>query len=416
MANDNAAKQLSCSWGGGPPNRAAEQIFQQMAAQGQTFFNATGDSDAYTAQIPFPSDSPNVVEVGGTTLNTAAAGGAWSSETTWNWGYDQGSYVGSSGGISTYYALPSWQQGINMSVAQGSSYWRNLPDVALTADNVYVVSDRGQSGAFGGTSCAAPLWAAFTALVNQSAASKGQPPVGFINPALYMIARGSNYQLDFHDIATGNNQTGRSGSRFSAVGGYDLCTGLGTPTGALISALAGPSSTTNQNIVTTSANPANGGTTTGGGAYAAGAQATVTATPNAGYVFTSWTENGIVVSTSASYTFVPTSDRNLIANFTVLTTRYTVSLLVYPSRGGFISGGGTFNPGTACSVSAYPNFGYSFIGWFDNGTLVSTSPSYTFSVVRDRTLLGEFIKRRTHNRRHRDVGVSTDSATGSPER
>lgn len=86
MANDNLAKQLSCSWGGGSANSAAEQIFQQMAAQGQTFFNASGDSDAFTGSIPFPSDSPNVVEVGGTTLTTVSASGAWSSETTWNWG------------------------------------------------------------------------------------------------------------------------------------------------------------------------------------------------------------------------------------------------------------------------------------------------------------------------------------------
>ena len=167
MANDNAAKQLSCSWGGGPPDATAEQIFKQMAAQGQTFFNATGDSDAFTGQIPFPSDSPNIVEVGGTTLNTISPGGAWSSETTWNWGYNQGGYVGSSGGISSYYPIPSWQQGVSMSASQGSTTFRNLPDVALTADNVYAVSDNGQAGDFGGTSCAAPLWAAFTALVNQ---------------------------------------------------------------------------------------------------------------------------------------------------------------------------------------------------------------------------------------------------------
>src|SRR5207247_1206932 len=75
MANDNLSKQLSCSWGGGGPNAAAEQIFQQMAAQGQSFFNATGDSDAFTSSISFPSDSPNITQVGGTTLTTTGPGG-----------------------------------------------------------------------------------------------------------------------------------------------------------------------------------------------------------------------------------------------------------------------------------------------------------------------------------------------------
>ena len=109
MANDNLAKQLSCSWGGGPPDAAAEQIFQQMALQGQTFFNAVGDSDAFVGAISFPSDSPHVTEVGGTTLTTGT-GAAYASETVWNWGNEYGSAydgIGSSGGISTYYSIPT---------------------------------------------------------------------------------------------------------------------------------------------------------------------------------------------------------------------------------------------------------------------------------------------------------------------
>src|SRR5439155_130329 len=97
MANDNVARQLSCSWGGGSADAAAEQIFQQMAAQGQSFFNAAGDSDAFTGAIPFPSDSPNITQVGGTTLTTGA-GGSYSSETVWNWGRG----TGSSGGNNTW--------------------------------------------------------------------------------------------------------------------------------------------------------------------------------------------------------------------------------------------------------------------------------------------------------------------------
>jgi subtilase family serine protease len=234
MANDNLAKQLSCSWGNGPPDPASEQIFQQMAAQGQCFFNASGDSDAFTGTIPFPSDSPNIMQVGGTTLTTGA-GASYSSETVWNWGRG----TGSSGGISTTYGIPAWQQGVSMAQNQGSTTMRNVPDVALTADNIYTIYNNGSAGSVGGTSAAAPLWAAFTALVNQQAASAGHAPVGFLNPALYAIGTGPNYGACFLDTTTGNNTSRSSRNRFFAVAGYDLCTGWGTPNGTnLINALA----------------------------------------------------------------------------------------------------------------------------------------------------------------------------------
>jgi|GEM_PF-372783 len=237
MANDNQAKQLSCSWGGGSPDPTAEGIFRQMAAQGQSFFNATGDSDAFTAAIEFPSDSTNVTEVGGTTLTTTGAGGSYVSETVWNWGGG----TGSSGGSSTYYAIPAYQQGISMAANQGSTTMRNVPDVALTGDNVWVCYNNGSTGTFGGTSCAAPLWAGYTALINQQAVGNGQGPVGFLNPALYAIGKGSRSTTCFHDITTGNNFSTSSPSKFAAVTGYDLCTGWGTPAGTnLINALTGP--------------------------------------------------------------------------------------------------------------------------------------------------------------------------------
>jgi hypothetical protein len=238
MATDNLAKQLSCSWyipnGGADP--VADQIFQQMAAQGQSFFSASGDDDAYTGLIPFPGDSPYITEVGGTTLTTSGPGGTWDSETVWNWGNG----IGSGGGISTQYPIPAWQTNINMTASQGSTVQRNTPDVALTADNVYVRAD-GHDYFVGGTSCAAPLWAGFTALVNQQARFANQPAVGFINPAIDAIGSGSEYSADFHDISTGNNESPASPSKFSAVTGYDLCTGWGTPAGQhLINALANP--------------------------------------------------------------------------------------------------------------------------------------------------------------------------------
>ena len=235
IVTDNQAKQIGASWTY-PTDAGSEQAFLQMAAQGQSFFNASGDSGAYSGTVSTPADDPNITVVGGTTLTTSGAGGPWLSETTWT--------PYSSGGISTRVAIPTWQQGISMTANQGSTTMRNLPDVALTADNIYVIYDNGQAGAFGGTSCATPLWAAFTALANQLALTNGQPTVGFINPAVYAMGKGSNslsYTTLFHDITTGNNENSGSPTRFSAVAGYDLCTGWGTPRGSnLITALALP--------------------------------------------------------------------------------------------------------------------------------------------------------------------------------
>jgi hypothetical protein len=238
MATDNLARQLSCSWyvPGGTAEPAADQIFQEMAAQGQSFFNASGDNDAYTGLISFPGDTPYITQVGGTTLTTTGPGGNWVSESVWNWGGG----IGSGGGISTQYPIPNWQTNIDMTASQGSATMRNTPDVALTADQIYVRANAHDYNV-GGTSCAAPLWAGFAALVNQQAAASGRPAIGFINPALAVIAGTPGYALDFHDITTGNNTRPGSATRFYATIGYDLCTGWGTPAGQkLIDALANP--------------------------------------------------------------------------------------------------------------------------------------------------------------------------------
>jgi subtilase family serine protease len=243
MANDNRSRQLSCSWGGGPTNAAAEQIFQQMAAQGQSFFNACGDDDAYVIgvnPVTFPADSPNITQVGGTVLTTGA-NSIYKSEKVWNDGtpYRTG-YLGTGGGISPNYLLPYWQQGISMVANHGSTTNRNVPDVALTAKDVWVVSDNGQSGSSGGTSAAAPLWAGFTALINQQAARNAKPSVGFLNPTLYALAKTASYTNYLHDITNGDNTWPMSPTNFPAATNYDLCTGLGAPNGsALIYAIAG---------------------------------------------------------------------------------------------------------------------------------------------------------------------------------
>jgi subtilase family serine protease len=102
----------------------------------------------------------------------------------------------------------------------------------------------GLAGSFMGTSCAAPLWAGFTALVNEEAADSGVPSVGFLNPALYAIGESAIYNSCFHDTKSGNNTWPGSPNNYTATTGYDLCTGWGTPAGqAMIDALvryAGP--------------------------------------------------------------------------------------------------------------------------------------------------------------------------------
>lgn len=250
MATDNLAQQLSCSYGF-DINLSTVQIFQQFAAQGQSFFLASGDGGAYSGPVDEPADDPYITVVGGTTLTLTAAGD-WSSETTWLtpaandalYGYSP--EAASGGGVSRAYGIPPWQQGISMSANQGSTTMRNSPDVALVANNLNVVWGNDLIGASsdfpeGGTSLAAPLWAGLVALANQQAAANGRGPVGFINPALYAIAKSTNYHACFHDITTGNNTNSASPSKYAAVAGYDLCTGLGTPNGSnLIAMLLAP--------------------------------------------------------------------------------------------------------------------------------------------------------------------------------
>lgn len=253
MAASNQVRQLSCSWGwSGGPGTTTDNIFKQMAVQGQSFFTASGDSDAFTTGSSSangvdnpslnntPGSSPYITVVGGTTLTTTGPVGSWASETVWNWGLHNGSYVGSSGGISSYYSIPSWQANVSMASNGGSTANRNIPDVALTADNVYVKYGNGTSGTFGGTSCAAPLWAGLTALMNQQSVSAGGSAIGFVNPAIYAIGKGTGYNASLHDITTGNNISQNSPNNFYAVSGFDLCTGWGTPAGqSLINAMAG---------------------------------------------------------------------------------------------------------------------------------------------------------------------------------
>lgn len=242
IASDDLANQVSSSWGIGD-DPAFDPFYIQMALQGQSFFQASGDDGAYYPGIEQWADDTNITLVGGTVLSTSSPGGSWSSETAWNLLIEgqalgpDGQTGGGGGTNINGVPIPGWQQGVKMVANQGSTTLRNVPDVALTADDIYVVYGGGEDGAWG-TSAAAPLWAGFAALINQQAVENGLPAVGFLNPAIYAIGESTNYQNCFHDITTGNNTNLVVGNAYFAVPGYDLCTGWGTPSGSnLINAL-----------------------------------------------------------------------------------------------------------------------------------------------------------------------------------
>ncbi len=250
IAADNTAKEISTSWGEAESSASASvrssenTAFQQMAAQGQSIYAAAGDSGANdngsTLSVDDPASQPYMVGVGGTSLTTNGAGGAYKSEKTWNNGSAANGAGG--GGISTVWAIPSYQTALAGSAAsKGSTTHRNVPDVSLDADpnTGYSVYFGGQWTIYGGTSCAAPLWAGFTALVNQKRAAAGSSPLGFANTTLYSLAATSAYTNDFHDIADGSTNL-----FYPAVTGYDDATGLGTFSGlSLLTDLSGGTST-----------------------------------------------------------------------------------------------------------------------------------------------------------------------------
>jgi subtilase family serine protease len=222
---------IGCSWGWTPADPSTlNPYFEKMAAQGQNFFAASGDSSTWSKRNEaWPADNAYVVSVGGTDLITASAAGPWKSETAW---------ADSGGGISPdSIAIPAWQKlsGVINSSNKGSTTLRNGPDVSANANfTFYTCADQKAclANEYGGTSFAAPMWAAYIALVNQQLASQGKGTIGFINPTIYAQNVTSVYDTDFHDISSG-----KSGS-YSAVTGYDLVTGWGSPNAGLLAALA----------------------------------------------------------------------------------------------------------------------------------------------------------------------------------
>ncbi len=235
------ATTISCSWIWGPADTTTlDPYFQKMAAQGQNFFVASGDKSTWSSTNPsWPTDDANVISVGGTDLTTTSGGGAWQSETAW---------LDSGGGISpNHIPIPSWQQlsGVITSANRGSTVYRNGPDVSANANTTYYACANQTTctaNEYGGTSFAAPLWAGYMALVNQQASFERQHHARLHQSGSpYSYGMSSAYSHDFHDITSGT-----SGSCHSAVTGYDLVTGWGSPNGTgLITTLAAISTSPN---------------------------------------------------------------------------------------------------------------------------------------------------------------------------
>jgi kumamolisin len=199
IASDDKVSVTSISWGqcetqsSSATLSSTDDALAQGTAEGITFYSASGDSGSDdcgdgTTAVDYPASSPDVAGAGGTTLNGPGSETAWS---------------GSGGGVSAVYSN------------------RNVPDVSADADpnTGYAIYSAGGWQVYGGTSCAAPLWAGITALFDsQSGKMLGNPDAAYAS-----IGNGSSYSSAFNDITSGSNGS------FSAGSGYDNVTGWGSP-------------------------------------------------------------------------------------------------------------------------------------------------------------------------------------------
>jgi kumamolisin len=216
---------ISISWGSAESNwtqqslAALNEAIAAGSAMAVSVCVASGDggsSDGVSdgaAHVDFPASSPYALGCGGTTMR--ATNQTLGSESSWS---DSG------GGVSSFFALPSWQSKAGVPASPTSAGGRGVPDVSGDADpdSGYQIRVDGQSIVAGGTSAVAPLWAALIALTNQQLGRH----LGFVNAGLYALPGYPSTPGPFHDITSGSNGAYKAGP------GWDPCTGLGTPDGA----------------------------------------------------------------------------------------------------------------------------------------------------------------------------------------
>jgi hypothetical protein len=227
-----------------PETQLTPQLLQQYDGifttppghPGITFLASTGDAGAGPQFLApngfeppeYPAISPNVVAVGGTTLNLFNLDRAGNYPGEWGWGFGSSSYPksllgGGGGGVSQYEPMPAYQHEYGVRNDNGGLDGRSAPDVAFDADPLSGVAVYDSSAGWnvtGGTSFSAPAWAALIALADQARALAGEGSLDGPTQTLPLL-----YQLpdsDYHDITTGDNG-------YPAGPGYDLVTGLGTP-------------------------------------------------------------------------------------------------------------------------------------------------------------------------------------------
>jgi subtilase family serine protease len=259
IVSQNAAKTISDSWAaceqaaGLPVITAENTLLQEAATQGQSFYASSGDSGSEACSrinaaetflsVEDPSSQPFATGVGGSSLS---ATGPPPSERLWNDGpYIEGGATG--GGISAAWQMPSYQStaaaGLGVLNAKTSGApcastnpCREVPDVSADGDpnTGYVIFAEGEWQVIGGTSAAAPLWAAMTTLVNSYPTCRGHS-IGFANPSLYVIG-GAAYSTSFHDVSAAsplgyatNDSLTKGKQPYPVTTGYDMTTGIGTP-------------------------------------------------------------------------------------------------------------------------------------------------------------------------------------------
>lgn len=223
VVTDNRASVLTSSWGrceSDHPDSYLSQVdavFARAAAQGITVIAASGDRGAFECpdenapSVSFPASHPYVLATGGTSLRRQ---GADLEEVVW---------AGSGGGLSRVYAAPPWQM--------TADTMRAMADVSLNADpgSGYLTFYQGSWHVLGGTSVSAPIWAALTALINQSRAGGGRGPLGLAAPLFCEVGLAGDFAAPaFLDITAGDN------GAFSAAAGFDLPTGWGVPHAATL--------------------------------------------------------------------------------------------------------------------------------------------------------------------------------------
>lgn len=142
-------------------------------------------------------------------------------------------------------------------------------------------------------------------------------------------------------------------------------------------------------VVTATPEPINGGSITGAGNYIAGTQCQLVAHPAPGYGFDKWTENGVTVSNSSSYSFTVNEDHDLTAHFFLVP--YEIVAVADPETGGTVDGGGWFYYGDVCTLTAEPAEDYLFTYWSLSGEIVSLEPEISFNVTGDKTYTAHFV-------------------------